>query len=153
MRMGLWLAVMAGMAVMAICAFGERIMLLTGQQPRVATLAGGFLWILMWAAIPNIAAALLRVFVSALGRPGIATAITVLALAINTLGNYAFVFGHFGAPALGLNGSAISSVITTLVMILAYVAVILTDRRFRRYRLFGRWWRLRCRWRGRTSSR
>ena len=141
MRMGMWLAVIAGLGVMAICAFGERIMLLTGQQPRVAALAGGFLWILMWAAIPNIAAALLRVFVSALGRPGIAIAITVLALAVNTVGNYAFVFGNLGAPALGLNGSAISSVITTLAMLAAYVAVILTDRRFRRYRLFGRWWR------------
>jgi multidrug resistance protein, MATE family len=67
--------------------------------------------------------------------------ITVLAIVVNSLGNYAFVFGHFGAPALGLEGSAISSVITACAMLLAYVLVILRDPRMRRYRAFGRWWR------------
>jgi MATE family multidrug resistance protein len=141
MRMALWLCVISGLGVMVLCAFGERIMLLTGQDPHVSELAGRFLWILMWAAIPNIAAALLRTFVATLGRPRIATAVTVLALVVNSLGNYAFVFGHFGAPAMGLDGSALSSVITACAMFAAYVWVILTDRRFRRYHIFGNWWR------------
>ncbi|MET0180113.1 MAG: MATE family efflux transporter, partial [Novosphingobium sp.] len=141
MRMGMWLAVLSGLLVMAICLAGEPLMLATGQNPRVSAAAGGFLRILMWAAIPNIMAALLRVFVSALDRAGIATAITALALAVNALGNYAFVFGNLGAPALGLNGSALASVITAVAMLAAYVAVILGDRRLRRYRLFGRCWR------------
>lgn len=141
MRMGLWLTVLAGLLVMAVCAWGEELLLLTGQNPRLATLAGGFLDILMWAAIPHIGSWLLRTFVSTLGRPTIATAVTVLALAANTLGNYAFVFGHFGMPAMGLNGSAVSSVLTAGVTLAAYVGIVLTDRGFRRYRLFGRWWR------------
>lgn len=141
MRMALWLAVLAGLLVMAVCANGERLMHATGQDPIVSVLAGQFLGVLMWAAVPNILAWLLRTFVSALGRAGIATGVTVLALAVNTLGNYTFVFGHFGAPALGLTGSAMSSVITACAMLAAYLVIVLTDRRFRRYRLFGRWWR------------
>lgn len=141
MRMGLWLTAGSGLLVMVICGFGEALMLATGQDRRVSALAGDFLTILMWAAIPNIGAALMRTFVSALGRPTIATAVTVLALAVNSLGNYAFVFGHFGMPAMGLNGSAVSSVITACAMFAAYLAIVLGDRRFRRYRLFGRWWR------------
>ncbi|HUQ13140.1 MAG TPA: MATE family efflux transporter [Novosphingobium sp.] len=141
-RMAGWMGLAAGLLVMAVCSQGETFMLLTGQDPKVAARAGPFLAILSWCAIPSILAALLRVYVSALGRAGIATAITALALAVNCLGNYAFVFGHFGAPALGLEGSAISSVVTSFAMFGAYMAVIKLDRRMRRYRLLGRWWRL-----------
>lgn len=141
MRMALWLALLAGLLVMAVCALGEPLMRLTGQDPGVSRLAGGFLAILMWAAVPNILAWLLRTFVSTLGRAGIATAVTVLALAVNTVGNYAFVFGNLGAPRMGLDGSAVSSVITACAMLAAYAAIVFGDRRFRRYRLLGRWWR------------
>jgi MATE family multidrug resistance protein len=85
--------------------------------------------------------ALLRTVVSTLGRPGIGTAINALAVAVNALGNYTFVFGHFGMPALGLEGSALSSVVTGLAMLAAYAVIIRSDRRLRRYRLAGRWWR------------
>jgi len=51
------------------------------------------------------------------------------------------VFGNFGAPALGLEGSALASVITGVFGLAAYVVAIQTDRRLRRYCLFGNWWR------------
>ncbi len=140
-RMALWLAVMIGLAGMAVCLAGERLLLLSGQDPEVSRLAGQFLAILLWAMIPNVLATVLRNFVSALGRPVFATAITALAVLVNALGNYAFVFGNLGAPAMGLDGSAISSVLTALAMLAAYVIAIQTDRRLRRYHVFGRWWR------------
>lgn len=140
-RMALWLATGCGIVGMVIAAFGEQIMLLTGQDPEVSAKAGRFLAILLIAMIPNIAAFVLRTFVAALGRPIFATLITVLAILVNSAGNYAFVFGHWGAPALGLDGSAISSVITAFAMLAAYVVAIQTDRRLRRYHIFGRLWR------------
>jgi MATE family multidrug resistance protein len=51
------------------------------------------------------------------------------------------VFGHFGAPAMGLEGSALASVVTGVFGLAAYVVAIEADRRLRRYRLFGNWWR------------
>ena len=140
-RMALWLAVGTGALAMLVSANGEALLLLSGQDAEVARLAGSFLTILLWATIPNIMAGVLRNFVSALGRPVFATAITGLAIVVNALGNYVLVFGHWGAPALGLDGSAISSVITACAMLGAYVLAIRMDRRLRRYRLFGRWWR------------
>jgi MATE family multidrug resistance protein len=126
---------------MSVCLLGERLLLLSGQDPEVSRIAGEFLMILLWALIPNIMATVLRYFVSALGRPFFATAITLLAVGVNALGNYAFVFGNLGAPAMGLDGSAVSSVITACAMLGAYVIAIASDRRLRRYRIFGRWWR------------
>ncbi|WP_295529199.1 MATE family efflux transporter [Novosphingobium sp. Chol11] len=140
-RMAGWVAVIAAIAAMGMCLLGGPLMRLTGQQPGVIALAVPFLGVLMWAAIPSVLASLLRTVVSSMGRPGIGTAINAMAVAVNALGNWVFVFGHFGMPALGLAGSALSSVVTSVAMLLAYAAVIRFDRRLHRYRLLGRWWR------------
>ncbi len=140
-RMALWLTLLCGIAGMVISRFGSEIMLATGQNPRVAALAGSFLALLSLSMIPQITCNVLRTFVSALGRPVFATAITALAIFVNAAGNYAFVFGHFGAPVLGLQGSALSTIITSLITLLAYLAAIRADRHLRRYHILGRWWR------------
>ena len=140
-RMGLWLAVASGIVGMTICWFGEEFMLMTGQSAHLSERAGSFLRIVMWAMVPMILASVLRNFVSALGRPVFATAITGLALGASILGNYAFVFGNLGAPALGLEGSALASVTTSLFVLACYIIAIAWDRRLRRYRIFGNWWR------------
>jgi MATE family multidrug resistance protein len=140
-RMGLWLSILCGLSGMTVCWFGREIMLATGQEPHIAEMAGGFLRVIMWAMVPMIAANTLRSVVSALGRPVYATAITALAVGVSALANYAFVFGNFGAPAMGLEGSALASVVTGMFGLLSYVVAIEADRRLRRYRLFGNWWR------------
>src|SRR5688572_27463453 len=68
-RMAVWLSGLCGLAGMAVCWFGRDIMLLSGQEPRIAEMAGGFLRVIMWAMVPMIAANALRSVVSALGRP------------------------------------------------------------------------------------
>lgn len=140
-RMGLWLAVICGIAGMLVCLAGESLMRATGQDPAISAMAGRFLTIIMWAMVPMIIANVLRSFVSALGRPVFATMITASAIGVSALANYMLVFGHFGAPALGLDGSALSSVFTASFIVLAYIIAIVTDRRLRRYRIFGNWWR------------
>lgn len=140
-RMALWLALALGVGAVGICFLGETIMLATGQDPHVVALSGGFIRVVSLALIPMAVANVLRTFVSALGRPVFATMITALAILVNALGNYALVFGNFGAPALGLNGSATASVITACVTVLAYVLAIRSDRQLRRFHIFGRWWR------------
>jgi MATE family multidrug resistance protein len=140
-RMGLWLAVGAGAFIMGVCALGEPLMRLTGQDAVVSARAGDFLAVIMWASVPMLLANVLRSFVSALGRPVFATMITVSAIGVSALGNYALVFGNLGAPALGLEGSALSSVLTSCFIVLAYVVAISADRRLRRYRVLGNWWR------------
>ncbi|NML94693.1 MATE family efflux transporter [Novosphingobium olei] len=139
-RMAAWVGLLAAAVAIGVCLLGGPLMRLTGQQPGVIARAEPFLHILMWAAIPAVLAALLRTVVATLGRPGIGTAITAMAVAVNALGNWIFVFGHFGAPQMGLSGSAVSSVVTSGAMLGAYALVIRFDRRLHRYRLLGRWW-------------
>lgn len=140
-RMAGWAGLVAGLLAMAVCLLGGDLMRATGQQAGVIARAEPFLHILMWAAVPAVMGALLRTVVATLGRPGLGTAITGIGLLVNCAGNWLFVFGNFGAPRMGLAGSAMSSVITSVAMLIAYMVVIRFDRRLHRYRLLGRWWR------------
>ncbi|MFS0849607.1 MATE family efflux transporter [Novosphingobium panipatense] len=140
-RMALWLAVGLGVLAVGICIQGERIMLLTGQDPQVARIAGHFIRVVSLALVPMAVSNVLRTFVSALGWPVFATVITALAIGVNALGNYILVFGNFGAPAFGLTGSAMASVITACATVIAYVLAIRFNQRLRRFHVFGRFWR------------
>lgn len=47
--------------------------------------------------------------------------------------DYGLIFGAFGMPALGLNGSAFASIIQSIVMSIAAAAFVLYDPRYRAY--------------------
>ncbi len=140
-RMALWLAVLSGGLAMALCTQVGLLMRLTGQDPQVGAMAADFMQVLLFAIVPMVMAGVLRHFVSALGRPVFATFITALGIGANALGNYALVFGNLGAPALGLAGSAVSTIITSLVILGLYILAIRLDPRLHRYRVFGFFWR------------
>ncbi|WP_228242740.1 MATE family efflux transporter [Porphyrobacter sp. GA68] len=140
-RMGLWLAVLTGLAGMAACLALTPLMRLTGQQAEIITLAQSYNSLLIWSMIPMLANNVLRNFVSALGRPILATAITAAGIGVNAAANYAFIFGNWGAPALGLQGAAMATVLTALTSLAAYVIAIRLDTRLHRYRVFGFFWR------------
>jgi len=137
-RMALWLAVMSGAAGVALCMLLVPLMRLSGQEAQLLPLAGEYNSLLVLSLIPMLLAGVLRNFVSALGRPIFATLITALGILVNSLANYAFIFGNLGAPKLGLAGAAIATNITALVILGAYVLVILTDPAMARYHIFYR---------------
>lgn len=140
-RMAIWLSVLGALPFLVLLAHGETVLRWAGQNPQVAARAGDFLDILLLALVPSIAAGVMRTVAAALGRPSWALAVTVMALGLGILGNWVLVFGHLGFPALGLIGSAIASVVTTLAMLLAFSTILMLDPKLRRFRLFGRWWR------------
>ncbi|WP_209349300.1 MATE family efflux transporter [Pontixanthobacter sp. CEM42] len=139
-RMALWLAVIVGIAAMAACMAIVPIARATGQQPEIIALASEYMIVIIWSMIPMLLAAVLRNFVSTLGRPIFATAISALGIGVNALANYAFIFGNFGAPELGLQGAAIATIITALFTLGCYIIAIRLDRNMHRYHIFGRWW-------------
>ncbi|WP_156841858.1 MATE family efflux transporter [Novosphingobium aquimarinum] len=141
MRMGLWLAVLSGALGMIVCLFADELMTATGQDPRIIGMAREYMGVLLLSTIPMIVANVLRSFVSALGRPVIATVITAGGIGVNALGNYALIFGNLGAPALGLTGAALATLTTSLAIVAAYFVAIALDPRMHRYHILGFWWR------------
>ncbi|WP_375291202.1 MATE family efflux transporter [Qipengyuania sp.] len=140
-RMALWLSVITGAVGMGLCLLLDPLMRATGQQPGIIALANQYNLLVIWSLAPMLVNNVLRSFVSALGRPVFATAITASGIAVNALANYAFIFGNFGAPELGLRGAAVATIITSLVTVAVYIAAIRLDPRLHCYHIFGFFWR------------
>lgn len=137
-RMGMWLAVLSGIGGMGICLLLDPIMRASGQQTEIIGLANQYNLVIIFSMVPMLLAAVLRNFVSALGRPIFATAITAVGIGVNALANYAFIFGELGAPALGLTGAAVATILTSLSTLGAYIIAIWLDPALHRYRIFVR---------------
>jgi MATE family multidrug resistance protein len=83
----------------------------------------------------------MRNFLSAQERPGWIFAISAIGIGLNALVSWSLIFGKFGLPALGIFGGGLGSSIVWGALAVGLGIVLVTDRQFRRYRLFGRWWR------------
>ena len=118
----------------------EGILLALGQQPDLARGAGDLMRGLQWALLPFLGFTTLRNFIAALERPVWGLIIMLAAIPFNVAAGWALIFGHLGLPALGLFGAGLASTLSSSFLFLGLLAVILIDRRFRRYRLMGRFW-------------
>ncbi len=89
--------------------FGERMLLLMDIRPDLMPDARTYMHIVggfgFFQAISFTISAVLR----AANKPNYAMEVTLLINLLNIFGNYSLIFGHFGFPALGVQGAAIST--------------------------------------------
>lgn len=141
-RHGFWLSVLMPLPIWLILWNGAAILAWSGQTPEVAALGGTYLRTLMWANMPYYLYIVLRNFISVFERPRAAMVISLIAIGINALLNWVFIFGNWGFPVMGIAGSGLATTCASIFMFAALVAYVSIDRQFRRYHLFGRLWRL-----------
>ena len=140
-RQAMWAAVTLALPTWIILWHAEPILILLGQEPDLSARAAVFVRPLMFGLLPALLYLVLRAFVAALEQPAWALWISIAGVLTNALINYALIFGHFGLPRLGLFGAGLGSALTQTAMFLGMAAVVVLHPRFRRYRLFGRFWR------------
>lgn len=140
-RQTLWVVVACVVPLWTLLWFGEEILLALHQDPQLAHRAASFLHRLMWGLLPFFGFVVLRSFVTALERPGWALVIGVAAVPVNAGLGWALIFGHAGLPAMGADGAAVATALTMVFLFVGLAVVVVRERRLRRYRLFGRFWR------------
>ena len=140
-RQGIWVAITVSLPIWLILWHGEWIMLGLGQEPHLASQAAGYIRTLQWGVLPFLAFVVLRNFVSALQRPTVALVVGIAAIPVNAALNYWLMFGGLGLEPLHLTGAGIGTTLTNLFSFVTLAIVISMHRRFRRYFLFGRFWR------------
>jgi MATE family multidrug resistance protein len=117
------------------------IMRALGEPAVLADTGQIFLRAYMWCTAPWLLFQLLRNFVAALERPRVVLWLSLAGIGLNALLSWTLMFGHFGLVRLGLVGGGVGSSLTWLLISGALVLIVVRDRRFRRFHLFGRWWR------------
>jgi MATE family multidrug resistance protein len=139
-RMGLWSMAMSSLPLLALLVFTRPILLLLGQEPRLAADAAVFMSGLAWGLPFALGFQVLRSFSTALSRA--VPPLTVMGLAIlwNACGDYGLIFGHFGLPQLGLFGSGLASASSNIFSFVTMLAISLTVPALRRYHILHRLW-------------
>lgn len=141
-RMGLWLSCGFTLLVSPVFWFADPILLALGQEERVAAMAGDYLRIAGLALAPALGVAVLQGWLAALGRTQVVLWVTVAAVGVNVVMNWFLIFGNGGAPALGILGAAIASLVVQVasLVVLALYAALLPALRV--HQLFARFWRV-----------
>src|SRR4051794_39095258 len=136
-RAGLWLiALMLPPYWLVLWHVGD-LMRALGQSDELARQGQTFLRAYMWCTAPWLLFQLLRNFVAALERPRVILWLSLGGIGLNALLSWSLIFGHLGLPALGLVGGGVGSTLTWLIMCGALIALVLADRQFRRFHVFG----------------
>ncbi|RDI61080.1 MATE family efflux transporter [Microvirga subterranea] len=140
-RQGLWSVALVCLPFWAMLWNVESIYVWLGQRPDVAARSAEFMHTLQWALLPYLGYLVLRSFLAAMQRPFWTLLIAGSAILFNAIAGYGLILGNFGLPQMGLKGAGIVTTCSSLWMFIGLAIVVSTHKRFRRYHLFGRFWR------------
>ena len=124
------------MLLIALASFGLAPL---GIHPEVAGPAASYLRILNWGTLPLLLYAGTRRYLQGVGYVRVITITYVVANLLNWLGNWVLIYGKLGAPAMGVNGSAISTVIARIFMGAAMLGFAWRYEHMRGHPLFRHW--------------
>lgn len=141
LRVGLWVAVIIGVPLMAVQHVGENLLVALGQNQATAHLAGQYLTGLSWSLVPAWFFIALRCFMGAVNRPEPALWIMLAAIPVNALLAYTLIYGAFGLPRLEMLGAGVATTLVNIGMCVAGFWVAYTQRPFKKFRVLNRFWR------------
>lgn len=99
------------------CSFAAPVFRLIGVAPEVVSGAEGYLAILRWGMFPGLCFVACRQFLQSMSVTTPLVAAIVVGNLLNAALDAALVFGRWGAPALGVRGSAYATLGANLLML------------------------------------
>lgn len=105
-----------------------------GQDRIVADLSKPYLIWMGWGMVPMAAFMAMKQFADGLGRTRIPMYLALLAIPVNVLVNYAFIFGKWGAPRMELEGAGVGTMASRIVTMIALFWLIAYSKGFAPYR-------------------
>ena len=124
---GVWLAVALTPITVALTMGAIPVMRWVGAKPQVMVLCAPYMRAMAWGLLPLFLFTAFRRYLQALNLVKMITFTLISANIINFLGNYALIYGNWGAPAMGLAGSGWSTSIARVYMAVAMLCAIVWE--------------------------
>ncbi len=140
-RMGIWVSALYSVAVLPVTMNTRAIMTALGQSPQVVEFTGQYMDVLQWAMFPALCVIVFRSFLGAMRRANVVFAFTLVGVGFNALVAYAFIYGHFGAPALGVAGAGLAGFLTMSLIATLGALYCALHPALRHLEIFVRFWR------------
>jgi len=133
-RHGLVINVVNALLLATAVYFGKNILYHIDQPQEVVSQSIPFLSIITFSLIPVLIYQSFKQFAEGLSNTRVALAVVLICNVLNIILNYMFIYGHYGFPAMGLNGAGWATFISRIVMALAIGGYIFYSPRFRIHR-------------------
>jgi multidrug resistance protein, MATE family len=130
--LSLIVSVPATFALMAL----TRLLARWGLDPVVLALTQPYLDVLTWSVLPLLMYATFRRYLQGMGVVRPVMIALFAANVTNLILNWILIYGHLGAPAMGVRGSAVATVFARVAMAAYLLLVIILRERKRRPGLF-----------------
>lgn len=133
-RHGLVINLVNGLILVVVVTFGKHLLFSIGQPIEVVNLSIPYLSIITTSMIPVLIFQTFRQFAEGLTHTRIAMIVVITSNVVNIMLNYILIFGHFGFPAMELNGAGWATLLSRIFMALMIVGYIYFDKKFISFR-------------------
>jgi MATE family multidrug resistance protein len=113
---GVYLALGVTIPLMIVFSFVPPMFAALGVNPEVSSQAAPFVSMLSWSTLPLLLYGAFRRYLQGIGHVRPVMFGLISANLVNWLGNWVLIEGHWGAPRLGVVGSALSTGIARIYM-------------------------------------
>ena len=137
MRHGLLVAAVLAVPIMILLANGRWLLTALGQPPALVEDTAPFLRVWCLGVPPFLVFTALRQFLQGIGTVHAPMWIMLGANLLNWLANWMFIYGHGGAPALGVEGSAWATTLSRWVMMAALALYVFRRGDLRRFHVLA----------------
>lgn len=116
-----WIVLVGTPVVMLLTLGSLHLLPHLGTPADIAAETGRYVRALVWSTGPLMAYMALRRFLQSINRVALISVSLVTASVVNFAFDWAFLFGHMGAPAMGIAGSGWSTCVVRVYMLLLLV--------------------------------
>jgi multidrug resistance protein, MATE family len=138
---GLFVALLTQLVAFVSLPFVAPAMGLFSYTPEVRESIAQYLRIRLLSGGAAVGIEALGNYYGGLGNTRLPMVISLLAMALNVLGNWLLIDGHLGLPAMGVRGAALASTLSTLAAFLVMAALFGRDARANKVSLAQLHWR------------
>lgn len=115
-RKNLWISIAIAIFFMAISLFfAPQIMRLYIEDEETIVASAKYLRLISISFVPIAVATICSTLLRCIEKAYIALIASIVSVGMNTLLNFALIFGHFHAPKLGIKGAAIATVVSSFL--------------------------------------
>lgn len=137
---GMWVCVLAWVAVLLpAAAVVERVFGLAGHDARLVELESGYARVLLLGGVVTMTGRTLAHYFYGMHRPMVVLVGVLAGNAVNLGLNWVLIYGNLGAPALGVTGAAVATVIGGVVELAVPLAVFVGPGYARRFGTLAAW--------------
>lgn len=137
-RQAVWLVLALAVVLVAGMVAVRPALTLIGTEPTIVPDAVGYVLAVACGFPAMLGFLALRYVSEGVGHTRAIMYIAVLGLVVNVIGNWIFMYGKLGAPALGAVGTGVSTAIVMWVMFLTMLWYVRRHRVYRPYEIFAK---------------